>query len=727
MAGIAGLHSGCRAAEPGSHAQNPSPEFLFYGNYFPVVQPACPAETQQKKFWGGDVQAESSKPSVFFAIPCILREFRARNATMKLTNPGTVPVYTIAGAEIARPLPDWLARRRNRSFKSDPEYRNRVELLQDFEFEEASSCVRTSEDGNWVMSTGTYKPQIHVHYLPHLALSFARHTTSLNVNFLLLSQDYSKSIHLQSDRKLELHTPAGCHYELRLPRYGRDLVYDRISTEVLIPSVGVDSEGNGEAFRLNLEHGRFMKSYQVDVGHDSDKLSGLQGAIDIGSVNCGAIAEDSHNLLAFGTSIGTVEFRDTRSKDRVAKLEGLEGGITALDFCSSGHSIATGSSEGVVQIFDLRRAARRIRKDQGYGYAIKNLIHLTSRDGEKKILSADKRIIKIWDELTGEPWTSIEPAVDINFVSWCKNSGMLLTANEGKQQHCFFIPQLGAAPPWCTYLDHMVDDLTNEASTTTYDNYRFLDLAQLKDYSLDHLIGKTNLVRPYMHGYFVASDLYEQARLIANMHSHEEEQRKKAKEKGILVEQKRFSASKKVPVNQKYVDKLLKRQERREKVDATAGLLGDNRFSKLFEDAEFAIDETSREFKALNPSTKVTDAAGQPVKNQFNAERAQMESDADGSDGDKPAPKPRNTVVMREYSMYSESQRRRGGQKDTSFGSRIQKDRKRPRKAGVVGEQHMSFVPERRKPQNEGAPVPVAKSKRLDIRRSASSNVLRRL
>jgi hypothetical protein len=30
-----------------------------------------------------------------------------------------------------------------------------VELLQDFEFEEASQCVRVSEDGDWVMSTGT--------------------------------------------------------------------------------------------------------------------------------------------------------------------------------------------------------------------------------------------------------------------------------------------------------------------------------------------------------------------------------------------------------------------------------------------------------------------------------------------------------------------------------------------------------------------------------------------
>jgi ribosome biogenesis protein ENP2 len=73
---------------------------------------------------------------------------------MKLSNQSEVPVYTISGSNTARPLPEWLARRRKRSLKDDPEYANRIELLQDFEFEEASQCVKVSEDGEWVMSTG---------------------------------------------------------------------------------------------------------------------------------------------------------------------------------------------------------------------------------------------------------------------------------------------------------------------------------------------------------------------------------------------------------------------------------------------------------------------------------------------------------------------------------------------------------------------------------------------
>ena len=78
----------------------------------------------------------------------------SRGARMKLSNQSEVPVYTISGSNTARPLPEWLARRRKRSLKNDPEYANRIELLQDFEFEEASQCIRASEDGEWVMSTG---------------------------------------------------------------------------------------------------------------------------------------------------------------------------------------------------------------------------------------------------------------------------------------------------------------------------------------------------------------------------------------------------------------------------------------------------------------------------------------------------------------------------------------------------------------------------------------------
>ncbi|KAL8905344.1 MAG: hypothetical protein Q9207_002692 [Kuettlingeria erythrocarpa] len=719
---------------------------------------------------------------------------------MKLSNHAAVPVYTISGSSTARPLPEWLARKRKRSLKNDAEYANRVELLQDFEFEEASQCIRVSDDGDWVMSTGTYKPQIHTHYLPHLSLSYARHTSSLNTTFLLLSSDYSKSIHLQSDRSLELHTPSGCHYTTRLPRYGRDLKYDPRSAEVLVPAVGVNESGNGEVFRLNLELGRYMRAYEVDVGGDDLTSAGggaLQGGISTGAVNTAAIAEDSHNLLAFGTSLGTVEFWDPRSRTSAATLQGaarddmIDGRqeITALEFDGSGLGLAAGSSTGLIHLYDLRSSRPLLKKDQGYGYPIQTLMYLSSstssraQTAEPKILSADKRIIKIWNPLDGSPWTSVEPAVDINCVAWCKDSGMLLTANEGRQQHSFFIPQLGPAPRWCSFLDNLVEEMaedpndpnafTSQKVGEVYDNYKFLTLQQLESLNLGHLIGTTSLLRPYMHGYFVAQRLYEEAKLIANPFVWDEERNKRIKDKIDSERESRIRGNKKVTVkiNKRLAEKMLERQEKAERRRAKrvlekggddeivdiqegeqqpadsepTGLPVDPRFAKLFQDENFAIDETSREFKMLNPSTKPTIDTEEKPERKLTAVEEEALDDKGGSTSsesslseDEASVKPKDTGRISSTAYKKSGHRRQQPQiqvssskaphraKDRTFGERAEKVKvTKPSNGTVVGEREITFAPERR---SKGAPrLEKPERRKAEGRRSASGNVFRKL
>ncbi|KAK0709768.1 WD40-repeat-containing domain protein [Lasiosphaeria miniovina] len=636
---------------------------------------------------------------------------------MKLSNPGTVPVYTIAGPSTARPLPDWLARRRKRSSKYDPENQNNFELLQEFEFEEASNCVRVSEDGNWIMSSGTYKPQFHVHSTQELSLSFARHTKSENTTFLLLSSDYSKSLHLQSDRSLEFHTPMGCHYETRLPRFGRDLAYIRQNTEVLVPAVGLSSDGSGmgEVFRLDLERGQYLRPWQINVGED-EAISGLQGSINVGAVNVAAVAESTHGLCAFGTSISTVEFFDPRTKGRVAVLGGHDGEVTALDFSKDGLSLALGTAHGQISTFDLRNPRPLLKKDQGMGLPIQSLIHMTTPTEERKLLSADKRIIKIWDEHSGDLWTSIEPMVDINYVAHCPDSGMILTANEGKQMHSFFIPNLGLAPRWCHFVDNLVHEMENETRTETYDNFKFLTVPELKALSLGHLVGKTNLLRPYMHGYFVAAKLYDQARLIANPYIWEEERAKRIREKVEKERASRIRGVKKVKVNQKLADKMSKRQEIKQKADIEDAVLGDSRFGKLFEDEDFKVDETSWEFRSLNPSTQVPGRDGAPPA-------AVEDSGGGSSDGGGNAGDAGDEVFM----QVSSSRVQGGRAKDTAIGSRAQKYTRttKTRPGEVVGEKNVTFVPESK--SKDKAPPPAPADKRSDARRSASTNTFRRL
>ncbi|KAF2279743.1 uncharacterized protein EI97DRAFT_392876 [Westerdykella ornata] len=762
---------------------------------------------------------------------------------MKVTN-ADVPVYTVAGSDTARPLPEWLIRKRKRSLKQDPEFANRVELLQDFGFEEASQCVRVSEDGDWVMSTGTYKPQIHTHYLPHLSLSFARHTNCLNQTFELLSSDYSKSIHLQTDRFIEFHTAGGLHYSTRIPRFGRDLLYDRQSAEALIPSVGVNADGNGEVFRLNLEVGRFMRGYEVDVGGDDLTTVGggaLQGGINAGSVNTGSIAEESHNLLAFGTSLGTVEFWDSRSRNRVGILsapqDAFEGHaeITALQFHRSGLELATGNSNGLIHLYDLRSPVPLHRKDQGYGLPIKKLIYLTPRSAsraataEPKILSADSKMIKIWDPRTGDHWTGVEPAVDLNDVVWVPDSGMLLTANEGRNQHAFFIPQLGPAPRWCAFLDNIVEEMAedkddpnayalNQNVGAVYDNFKFLTMPQLRALHLDHLVGQTGLLRPYMHGFFVAQKLYEEARLIANPEEWEMQRKKSIQEKIEKERESRIRGAKKasVKVNRKLAERLMEREEKRERARARrvleqggdddvvaerqrereaqgqeqeekagekekTNILSDPRFARMFEDEDFEIDEQSHEFQALNPSTKVEGQRTKLPKGLTAVEQEELESrrgssseddsdeesdagqrnrrgkgrkGADDDEGDqnristssykkttkqKQKQKPSGPTMV--VSSSNANERRRQGNKDSTFGARVSKlsgvERRDKASAGntmVVGEREITFAPQgNRRPKKGQADKQADGGDRGDKgrgwkeRRSASGNVFRRM
>lgn len=621
---------------------------------------------------------------------------------MKLTTSSTVPVYTIAGSDTARPLPDWLVRKRKRSLKSDPSFANRVELLQDFAFEEASRCIQLTKDGQSLMSTGTYKPQIHVHNLQQLSLSYTRHTDVENVKFLFLGDGPEKSLHLQSDRTLQLQGVGAMHYSTRLPRYGRDLKFESRTAEGLVGAVGINTSGYAEVYRLNLEVGRFMKSYEVDVGEGSDTNGyTLQGGIDVGGVNAVSAAEQSHGLLAFGTSIGTVELWDSRVKQRVGTLSipaeqsqmsavqdstaphASRSPVSVLEFHSSGLILATGTCSGITYLHDLRSPHPLLRKDQGYGYPIQNISFLPgSQLGSHKILSADKRIIKIWEQATGAPWTSIEPAVDLHDVAWVPNSGMLLTANEGPAQHIFFMPALGPAPSWCGFLDNIVEEMAegqlNDPSAyssidtsslnssgigSVYDNYKFLTLPQLRAMNMDHLIGTTHLLRPYMHGWFVAQRLYEEARIIANPFVFEEERLKRAKEK---IDQERESrirstgknlAITKLTVNKRLAERMMRQEDKEQRRAARAALTPalddsgdannqnppnivkptdegvnrlDPRFASLFQDEDFIVDETSREFQLLNPSTRVNRESENISTSETSKRKTAVEEEEDG-------------------------------------------------------------------------------------------------
>ncbi|RUS12563.1 hypothetical protein BC937DRAFT_87516, partial [Endogone sp. FLAS-F59071] len=263
-------------------------------------------------------------------------------------------------------------------------------------------------------------------------------------------------------------------------RFGRDLSYHFPTCDLLVVGAGP------EVYRLNLDQGRFLNPLLTDSN----------SGINVCEIN------PAHQLFGFGTAEGTVEFWDPRSRSRVGVLtpvvttyEGANAAdleITALKYRNDGLSLA-------------------LVKDHQYGYEIRSLSwHDGGQSGGEggKVIVADKKIIKIWDRNHGNHFTSIEPATDINDVCLVESSGLLFVANEGIQIGSYYIPQLGPAPRWCSFLDNLTEEMEENPQQSMYDDYKFVTRKELATLGLEHLIG-SNLLKAYMHGFFVDLRLYE--------------------------------------------------------------------------------------------------------------------------------------------------------------------------------------------------------------------------
>ena len=59
----------------------------------------------------------------------------------------------------------------------------------------------------------------------------------------------------------------------------------------------------------------------------------------------------------------------------------------------------------------------------------------------------------------------------------------------------FYVPSIGPAPRWASFLDSLTEELEESSTATVYDDYKFVTLQELQDLGLDHLVSP----RPMMH------------------------------------------------------------------------------------------------------------------------------------------------------------------------------------------------------------------------------------
>lgn len=62
-----------------------------------------------------------------------------------------------------------------------------------------------------------------------------------------------------------------------------------------------------------------------------------------------------------------------------------------------------------------------------------------------------------------------------------------MLANEGIQMTTYYIPQLGPAPRWCSFLENITEEMEDSTSMTAYQDYKFVDRSELSTYVPVHL------------------------------------------------------------------------------------------------------------------------------------------------------------------------------------------------------------------------------------------------
>ncbi|XP_012284863.1 nucleolar protein 10 isoform X2 [Orussus abietinus] len=451
-----------------------------------------------------------------------------------------------------------------------------------------STSIRVSKDGQYILATGIYKPKVKCFDVNNLSLKFERCFDSEVITFEVLSDDYSKLVFLQCDRHIEFHAAHGKYYRLRIPRFGRDMQYHYPSCDLFV--VGVSNE----IYRLNLEKGQFLQSFVTEAS-----------AINKCAIN------PVHHALMIGTQEGKIEAWDPRMKNRVGVLDcgfhcAIQNSnlltvpsITALKFQGS-LTMGIGTATGHILLYDIRSNKPFMVKDHMYGLPIRNIEFHEKMD---LIYSMDSSIVKIWEKETGKLYTSVESQSDFNDLCIVPKTGMFFIANEDSKIQSYYIPSLGPAPAWCSFLDNLTEELEELDYETIYDDYKFVTEKELEELGLSHLKG-TNLLKAYMHGYFMDIRLYRKARDVSRPFAFEEYKKKRIRQKIEEECASRVQVQKLPKVNKELALKMLdteKNDNPKKKKKTTENLLKDDRFKALFTNPDFQVDTNSEEYSLLKP------------------------------------------------------------------------------------------------------------------------------
>lgn len=252
--------------------------------------------------------------------------------------------------------------------------------------------------------------------------------------------------------------------------------------------------------------------------------------------------------------------------------------------------MAVGTEKGKVLLYDMRYPVPIYTLTHHYRMPIQSIkFHNQSR----KLLTSDRKIIKIFNQVDGSLFTNIEPGVQINDIEIPGDgSGMIFAPVEREKIGTYFVPELGPAPKWCAFLENLTEELEESNATTVYDDFKFVTATDLEKLNASHLIG-TPILKAYMHGYFMELGAYQKLKRVSDPFAMEKFKQEQI-EKRLQKQRERIQVVKKnqpnVKVNQQFVDNLIAQHEKNKKAADVTKMIADDRFRSMFEDKEFARD-----------------------------------------------------------------------------------------------------------------------------------------
>ncbi|KAM0673719.1 Small ribosomal subunit biogenesis [Gurleya vavrai] len=322
-----------------------------------------------------------------------------------------------------------------------------VNVLQSLDF--PTACYDIKLTPNYLLSIGTYKPILKIHDLNELALKNERNLENEPLVISPLEEDATKIAILRSDKYIEFHAKYGLHHTIKIPLYGRDLLYNKIRAELLVLS-------EDEIFRVNLEEGRFMKS--VLSGGNSFDQSFV------------------HNLILVGNENG-FSFYDLRNRNKVKENESKR--INAVRFKNNDGMIFCVAGDNFIKEFDIRMENEKYKIDIENAKKIKYNDNFMCAMTDKKLNIYNEN--NLISQLDGKNLNAFE-----------FEKGLFFVASEDFNIKTYFDSEIGNAPSWCSFIDDLNTDL---------EDYIAVDNDFVKENNLEEFIEDGSL-KFYKNTYF---------------------------------------------------------------------------------------------------------------------------------------------------------------------------------------------------------------------------------